>query len=37
MSALLKNPETLENVVATTPGLIHDPVALSKYTILSYC
>ena len=29
MSALLKNPETLETILATTPALAHDPVALS--------
>jgi hypothetical protein len=31
MSALLKNPETLETILATTPALARDPVALCKY------
>ena len=34
MSALLKNPETLETILATTPALAHDPVALCKYTTI---
>ncbi|XP_028406941.1 ubiquitin-like protein 7 [Dendronephthya gigantea] len=29
MYALLKNPQTLENILATTPALAKDPVALS--------
>lgn len=29
MSEILKSPEVFESIVATTPGLIHDPVALT--------
>ena len=35
MSALLKNPETLDTILATTPALARDPVALCKLSAQS--
>ena len=28
---MLSNPETLENIIAATPGLEKDPVAIGEY------
>ena len=33
---MLKRPETLENIMAATPGLESDPDAMGQFSIITY-